>query len=175
MPLFTRKHNHQISNAHVTLSKEVRLNNAQKVFAQYRELINSSDKPTTISFPFQHVINTGNTTPIETTTRQYSPLDHARIDQALNEMLQKGIISPSHSDWVSKPHTVKKDDGIHRFYVDFRKLNEVTIHDLYPLSRIDDLFNQLGCSMYFTSIDLMAGYWQIPIDPRDAHKTTFRT
>ena len=90
-------------------------------------------------------------------------------------MLKKGIISPSHSDWVSEPHMVKKDDGTYWFCVDFRKLNQVTIHDLYPLSRIDDLLDQLGCSKYFTSIDLAAGYWQIPMDPRDAHKITFRT
>ena len=70
---------------------------------------------------------------------------------------------------------VKKDDGTYRFCVDFRKLNQVTIHDLYPLPRIDDLLDQLGCSTYFTSIDLAAGYWQIPMDPRDAHKTAFRT
>ena len=70
---------------------------------------------------------------------------------------------------------VKKDDDTCSFCVDFRKLNQVTIHDLYPLPRIDDLLDQLGCSKYFTSIDLAAKYWQIPMDPRDAHKTTFRT
>ena len=102
-------------------------------------------------------------------------LDHARIDQTMNEIFQKGIISPSRSEWVSEPHMVKEDDGTYWFCVDFRKLNQVTIHDLDPLPRIDDLLDQLGCSRYFTFIDLAAEYWQILMDSRDAHKTTSRT
>jgi hypothetical protein len=70
---------------------------------------------------------------------------------------------------------VKKDDGTYRFCVDFCKLNQVAVHDLYPLPRINDLLYQLGWSKYFTSIDLAARYWQIPMDPRDAHKTAFQT
>ncbi|MCO5611534.1 hypothetical protein L7F22_065787 [Adiantum nelumboides] len=90
-------------------------------------------------------------------------------------MLQKGIIEPSKSDWISEPHLVKKDDGSYRFCIDFRPLNKVTVHDLYPLPQLDDLLDQLGKSHYFTSLDLASGYWQIPLDPRDAHKTAFRT
>jgi hypothetical protein len=54
-------------------------------------------------------------------------------------------------------------------------LNKITIHDRYPLPRIDDLLDKLGNSNYFTSLDLASGYWHIPLDKRDAHKTAFRT
>ena len=70
---------------------------------------------------------------------------------------------------------VKKGDDSYRFCVDFRQLNHVTTHDRYPLPRIDDLLDQLGKSKYFSSLDLASGYWQIPMNPEDAHKTTFRT
>ena len=70
---------------------------------------------------------------------------------------------------------VKKGDDSYRFCVDFRQLNHVTTHDRYPLPRIDDLLDQLGKSKYFSSLDLASGYWQIPMNPEDAHKTTFHT
>ena len=90
-------------------------------------------------------------------------------------MLQKGIIEPTKINWVSEPHLVKKDDGNYRFCIDFRELNKVTIHDRYPLPRIDDLLDKLGQSRYFTSLDLASGYWQIPLDPKHAHKPDFWT
>ena len=68
-----------------------------------------------------------------------------------------------------------KDDGNYRFCIDFRELNKVTIHDRYPLPRIDDLLDKLGQSRYFTLLDLASRYWQIPLDPKHAHKTAFRT
>ena len=58
------------------------------------------------------------------------------------------------------------------FCIDFRPLNKVTIHDLYPLPRVDNLLDQLGGSRYFTSLDLASGYWHIPLK---AQKTAFRT
>ncbi|MCO5586935.1 hypothetical protein L7F22_040879 [Adiantum nelumboides] len=56
-----------------------------------------------------------------------------------------------------------------------RPLNVVTRHDVYPLPHLDELLDQLGHSRFFTSLDLASGYWQVPLDPTDAHKTAFRT
>ena len=97
------------------------------------------------------------------------------MNQAIQDMLEKDIIESSSSDWISKLHLVHKDDGTFRFCIDFRPLNKITKHDLYPLSRIDELWDQVGKSRYFTSLDLASGYWQIPLDIADKHKTTFRT
>ena len=90
-------------------------------------------------------------------------------------MLTKGIIQPSKSDWVSESHLLRKDDGSYRFCFDFRPLNHIIVPDKYPLPRIDDLLDRLGKYQYFTSLDLASSYWQIPLDARDAHKTSFRT
>ena len=108
-------------------------------------------------------------------SRRRSPLETARIDDVIGDMLAKGAIIMSHSDWVSEPHLVCKDDGTYKFCIDFWPLNKITIHDRYPLPRIDDLLDQLGRSRFFTSLDLASGYWRIPLDPKDAHKTAFRT
>ena len=90
-------------------------------------------------------------------------------------MLQKDITELSSSEWISWPHLVKKDDNTFNFCIDFKSRNKITKHDRYPLPRIDDLIDQLGKSRYFTSLDLALGYWQIPLRPKDKHKTTFIT
>ena len=51
----------------------------------------------------------------------------------------------------------------------------MTIADKYPLPRIDDVLDALNKGSFFSVIDLKAGYWQIPMRPRDAEKTAFRT
>jgi hypothetical protein len=163
-------------NTQVTIVFPVeRLHNLKALLQKFPSLFQKSVKTTQVNFPTRHVINTGAAQPVYMATRRRSPLEHDRINQAVQEMLDKGIVEPSSSEWVSEPHLVKKDDGTYRFCVDFRPLNRITVHDRYPLPRIDDLLDQLGQSKYFTSLDLASGYWQIPLDERDAHKTAFRT
>ena len=69
----------------------------------------------------------------------------------------------------------KKKSGEYRFCVDYQKLNEITIKDVYPLPRIDDTLDALGGSRLFSALDLKNGYWQVEIDERDREKTAFIT
>jgi len=62
-----------------------------------------------------------------------------------------------------------------RVVVDYRKLNNVTVGDVYPLPNISDILDQLGQSIYFSTLDLASGYHQIPIAPKDRSKTAFST
>lgn len=68
---------------------------------------------------------------------------------------------------------VDKKDGSKRFCVDFRQLNKITKTNSWPLPLIDDLLDQLGKALYFTSLDLKSGYWQVQIQEQDKEKTTF--
>ena len=73
-------------------------------------------------------------------------------------MLDKGFIRPSTSPWGVPVLFVKKKDGTLRLCIDYRELNKVTVKNKYPLSRIDDLFDQLQGAQYFSKIDLRSGY-----------------
>ncbi|KAL5825390.1 hypothetical protein ACOSQ3_021453 [Xanthoceras sorbifolium] len=70
---------------------------------------------------------------------------------------------------------VKNKDGSMRLCIDYRELNKLTICNQYPLSRIDDLFDQLHGATVFSKIDLMSGYHQLKIREEDVPKTAFRT
>ena len=90
-------------------------------------------------------------------------------------MLKKGIISPSKSLWASSIVLVAKKDGSTRFCIDYRKVNSVTHKDAYPLPRVDDTLDKLVGSIWFSTIALNSGYWQVEVAPEHREKTAFCT
>ena len=74
------------------------------------------------------------------------------VDVHIDDMLQRNVIEPSCSPWTSNIVLVKKKDVTTRLCLDYRKLNNVTIHDAYPLPRIDDSLDQLRDAKWFLKI-----------------------
>lgn len=95
------------------------------------------------------------------------------MESILQEMKDRGIIEESSGPLVSSVVLVKKKDRTLRFFVDYWKLNAVTIKDSYPLSRIDNLLDQLSSNKWFLTLDIKSGYWQSKIHPEDRAKTAF--
>lgn len=97
----------------------------------------------------------------------------AIIDQEVERMEKEGIIEPSTSAWSSPVVTVKKKDGIYRFYIDYRKLNEVTEKDAYPLPQVTATLDKLRGTKYLSTLDFKSGYWQVSLIEASRPLTAF--
>ena len=84
----------------------------------------------------------------------------------LDEMLEE-VIQQSASSWASPIVLVKKKDGMTSFCIDYRKLNEVTHKDAYPLPCINATLDTLAGSKWFTTLDLISGYCQVETAEQD--------
>ncbi len=115
------------------------------------------------------------TNPISISPYRMAKMELVELDKQLKELLRLGFIRESTSSWGSPVLFVKKKDGSLRMCVDYRRLNQVTIKNKYPLPRIDDLFDQLQGASIFSKIDLRSGYHQLLVRESDVSKTAFCT
>ncbi len=97
------------------------------------------------------------------------------VRREVDKLLERGVIQPSTSPWSSRYLLVAKKDGTERFCVDLRQLNAITVKDVYPLPRIDDILDSLHNCTHFTTLDLTMGFYHVPLSPRSRPKTAFQT
>ncbi|CAF3904830.1 unnamed protein product [Rotaria sordida] len=146
----------------------------QDVLWKYGKLFDLR-QPSKINITLDHVIDTDQHRPIYTPPYRRSPQDHQTITEETAKLLKQDSIEPSTSPWCSPVVLVRKKDGTTRFCVDYRKLNDITVKDSFPLPRIEDIFDQLSQSTCFTTLDFKSGYFQIPLAIHDRPKTAFST
>ncbi|GJR86388.1 putative reverse transcriptase domain-containing protein [Tanacetum coccineum] len=90
-----------------------------------------------------------------------APTELQELSTQLQELFDKGFVRLSSSPWGAPVLFVKKKDESFRMCIDYRELNKPTVKNRYPLSRIDDLFDQLQGSRVYSKIDLRSGYHQL--------------
>ena len=123
----------------------------------------------------KHHINTGNSKPIKQRMRRI-PLGYASEEQEhLDKLLKTVVIEPSCSEWASPSVMVRKRDGSVRWCIELRKLNDVTAKDCYPLPLFQDCIDALEGCKYFTTLDMVSGYYQLEVAEEDRDKTEFVT
>ncbi|GJX03224.1 putative reverse transcriptase domain-containing protein, partial [Tanacetum coccineum] len=103
-----------------------------------------------------------------------APSELQELSTQLQELSDKGLIRPSSSPWGAPVLFVKKKDGSFQMCIDYRKLNKLTVKNRYPLSRIDDLFDQLQRSRVYSKIELRSGYHQLRVWEANIPKTAFK-
>ncbi|GFX70407.1 retrovirus-related Pol polyprotein from transposon opus [Trichonephila clavipes] len=143
---------------------------AERLFQEFEDVFsrNSSDiGHTTVT---QHRIDTADHPPIKQHPRRLPFAKQEEVGTLLREMQENDIIEPSSSPWASPIVLVRKKDDSTRFCVDYRKLNDVTKKDSYPLPRIDHTLDTLSGHKWFSTLDLKSGYWQVEIHPEDREK-----
>lgn len=121
----------------------------------------------------EHKIVTGNSHHIRQKMRRM-PLRFEKEEEAhLQQLLDKGVIEPLSSEWVSSPVLVRKKDGKLRYCIDFRKLNNVTDKD------VDLIFNKETCLDTLrgavSTLDMVTGYFQVKLNGHHKHKIAFVT
>ena len=97
------------------------------------------------------------------------------LEEEIKKLEDRGLIEKSTSPWSSQTVMVQKKDGTWRMCVDYRALNEKTIKDAYPLTRIDENLDSLEGAEWFSSLDLDMAYHQVPMAEEDKSKTSFAT
>lgn len=141
----------------------------------YHDIFSISQEELGHTCRVQHEIHTGNASPIRQQARRIPSGLREEARKLVQEMLKRDIIQPSSSPWSSPIVLVRKKDGSLRFCVDYRKVNAVTKKDAYPLPRVDETLDTLSGSQWFSTLDLLSGYWQVEMSPTDREKTAFST
>ena len=122
-----------------------------------------------------HDIDVQGAAPVIQPYYRMSPEKKQILKTELDKMLELGIIRPSRSQWASHIILVRKSDSEWRPCIDYRKINDLTRGEAFPIPRLDDLVDQVAGSSLITIIDLNRGYWQIPLAPRASEIAAFIT
>lgn len=149
-----------------------------KVLGKFQDVFHKENDTLTFTSAIHHEINTRDELPIYTKSYRYPFCHKEEVQRQIMKMLEQGIIRHSNSPWSSPVWVVpKKLDASGRrkwrLVIDYRKLNDKTLDDRYPIPNITDILDKLGKCQYFTTLDLASGFHQIELAKKDIHKTAF--
>lgn len=146
----------------------------QNILREYRDLTSGTPIALKAKHAVVHHIETKGP-PVFDKSRRLSP-EKLKIAKAeFDYMVEQGICRPSRSPYASPLHLVAKPNGDWRPCGDYRRLNEQTIPDKYPIPHIQDITQSVAGAVCFSKIDLKRAYHQIPIHPDDIQKTAIIT
>ena len=147
---------------------------------KYAKLLSKFPKLTTLEandkakHDFKHYIVTPNT-PVYCKARPLSPELYRIAKAGFDKLLADGIVSPATSEWCSPLHMVLKPDGTYRLVGDYRRLNNITARDVYPLPFLQTFTADLYGMKIFSKLDLKDAFLQIPVAEQDKEKTSIST
>ena len=142
----------------------------QDVLAEYKSVFSTNPGNTCL---MQHNISTSGCHPARVPPRSIPAHYRAEVEKQLDEMIAQGIICRSTSSWVAPAVYVRKKTGELRICVDYRELNKRMETTAYSLPLPDEAQDRLAGASIFTKLDFKSGFWQVAMDPDDAHKTAF--
>ena len=145
----------------------------QKILSSFPDLTKEAGDGPNTAHSFRHKIPTTGD-PVFCRPRRLNPKMTEIAKEAIQKMLDDGVIRPSNSPYASPLHMVPKKNGW-RPVGDYRRLNQQTTRDTYPLPYLQDFSMQLAGKTVFSCIDLKDAFWQIPIAEEDIHKTCITT
>ena len=154
------------------LFRAVQRKELAEVITQYREVFPDVPSKTNL---IEHDVDVGDYAPIKQHPYRVSPMKKELLDKEVQYMLKNDIIEESQSNWSSPCILVPKHDGGFRFCTDFRKVNDKTKSDSFPIPRITDCIDQIGNAKFVSTFDMLKGYWQVPLTQRAREISAFVT
>ncbi|CAF5169031.1 unnamed protein product, partial [Rotaria magnacalcarata] len=149
--------------------------NVKRVLDKHVKLFDTT-KPTIVINVKPHAIKTLDYPPPSSKPYYSTPAKQDAMYKITQELLQCELIRPSYSPYAAPALLVAKHDGTWRMVVDYKKLNNITIKDNHPLPNMEQTIQVLGNGyQFFSKFDMKSGFWQIPIEEEDRHKTAFIT
>jgi len=119
-----------------------------------------------------HIKLTPDAKPVYSAPYRAGPHRRLEIEKQVKKMLDLGVIEPSDAEWSFPVVVVPKPGGHFRLCVDYRRLNERTVKEVYPIPRMEDCLGFLGDATVFSTLGCNSGYWQIPVAAEYRDKTT---
>ena len=107
-------------------------------------------------------VDTGNSPPVAQQKYRTPYFLRSEMRKIIDQNVRDGLMKPCSSPWAAPTLLVRKSNGKWRLVCDYRRLNNVTTADSYPLPEISDCVNELSESKYFTTTDLYSGFHHIP-------------
>ena len=133
-----------------------------------------TDKPINLQ-GYEHRIELKDTTPVVTKQHRLSPDQKNELEKWITEIHKAGLIRSSTSPYSSAVLVLKKPKGGYRIVHDYRQINEKTNIPQYPIPRREDILDSMVGSKWFSSMDLLSGYYQLNLRDADQHITAFST
>jgi hypothetical protein len=158
------------SSVHLNVSQKAQL---MELLTSFTDVFSSGDTDLGCTDLVEHHINTGSHHPIKQPSRRVGPARRKEMEEALDGLIQQGVVERSCSPWTSAIVLVKKKDGSTRCCVDYRAVNNITVKDSYPLPRMDDILDSLIGATWFSTLDMKSGYHQVRVAKEDKPKTAF--
>ncbi|GBG78336.1 hypothetical protein CBR_g26365 [Chara braunii] len=143
------------------------------ILTEYRGAISVTDTDIGLSLVIQHEIQMGNHSPIHCKPYRYSLIERKKALERIQEFETCGWIKPATRPWSFPIVLVPKKNRAIRICIDYRKQNEITIKSVYPLPRIDDFLDAIGCANYFSKFDIRHGFHHILVKEEDRPKMAF--
>lgn len=122
-----------------------------------------------------HDIKLSKAQPIKQHPYRVNATKRAIMKQETEYLLEKGLAKSSISPWSSPCLLVQKPDNTKRFCTDYRRVNAVTIPDCFPMPRMEDCVDSIGSAKFVSKLDLLKGYWQVPLTPEASEISAFVT